>query len=160
MTLLRQHIGEKWDEEGEISEADKQIVRDNIVDSMTKCTDLTIMQNLEDCMHIIALEDYPHNWPNVLVQIGESLTSEDVQTCYASLCALKAIIKKYQSKIGKERKPLLEITEGAFGILEELYEKHIKIFDDSSVLIMTVLTKIFYFANYVVVFFFSLIRFL
>lgn len=80
MTLLRQHVGEKWDEEGEISEADKQLVRDNIVDSMTKCTDLTIMQNLEDCIHIIALEDYPHNWPNVLLQIGESLTADDVQT--------------------------------------------------------------------------------
>ena len=42
---------------------------------MTKCTDLTVMENLEDCMHLIAQEDYPHNWPDVLFQIGENLTS-------------------------------------------------------------------------------------
>lgn len=101
-------------------------------------------------MHVIAIEDYPERWPNVLMQIGENLTSDNTQVCYASLCALKSIIRKYQSKIGKERKPLLEITENAFGILETLFEAHLKSFDEPSVLIMTVLTKIFYFVNYVV----------
>jgi len=152
VTLLRQHIGERWEEENEISQNDKQIIRDNIVESMTKCTDLTVMESLEDCMHIIAVEDYPENWPNVLVQVGENLTAESPQVWYASLCALKAIIKKYQSKIGKERKPLLEITENAFDILEGQFEKHLTNFDQSSVLIMTVLTKIFYYANYVVLY--------
>jgi hypothetical protein len=84
--------------------------------------------------------------------VGENLTAESPQVWYASLCALKAIIKKYQSKIGKERKPLLEITENAFDILEGQFEKHLTNFDQSSVLIMTVLTKIFYYANYVVLY--------
>lgn len=108
------------------------------------------MENLEDCMHLIAQEDYPHNWPDVLFQIGENLTSDDDQTCYASLWALRAIIKKYQNKIGEERKPLVDITIAAFDILETLFEKHLQIFNEWSVLIMTVLTKIFYLANYVV----------
>lgn len=118
---------------------------------MTKCTDLTVIKNLEDCMHIIALEDYPERWPDVLFQIGEYLSSDNNQCCYAALCSLKAIIRKYQSMLGKERKPLFTITENAFGILEDLFEKHLNNFDQSSVLIMNVLTKIFYFANYVVV---------
>jgi len=85
VTLLRQQIEDKWESKDGICESDKQIIRENIVDSMTKCTDLTVMENLEDCMHLIAQEDYPHNWPDVLFQIGENLTSDDDQTCYASL---------------------------------------------------------------------------
>jgi len=119
---------------------------------MTNCVDLTTIKNLEECMYVIALEDYPDRWPNALAQIGESILSEDSQTCYASLCALRAIIKKYQNKLGKERKPLLEISETAFDILESQFEKYLKIFDEPAVLIMTVLTKIFYLSNYVVLF--------
>ena len=117
---------------------------------MTKCIDLTVMENLEECMHIIVLEDYPENWQNVLFQIGENLNSDDDQVWYASLCSLRAIIKKYQNKIGEERLPLVDITTAAFDILEKLFEKHLKTFNEWSVLIMTVLTKIFYLANYVV----------
>ena len=117
---------------------------------MTNCTDLTVIENLEECMHMIVLEDYPERWPDVLFQIGENLNSDNDQICYASLCALRAIIKKYQNKIGEERLPLVDITTAAFDILEKLFEKHIQIFNEWSVLIMTVLTKIFYLANYVV----------
>lgn len=119
---------------------------------MTRCSDLQIMKTLEECVHLIAVEDYPEQWPGVLVQIGENLTSEEVQVCYSSLCALKAIIKKYQTQIGQYRAPLIDITKSAFEILEGLFLKHLEIFDDSSVLIMTALTKIFYYSNYVVVF--------
>jgi hypothetical protein len=119
---------------------------------MTRCSDIRIVKTLEECVHLIAVEDYPEEWPGVLEQIGENLESEDVQVCYSSLCALKAIIKKYQTKIGKYRAPLIEITKIAFEILERLFQKHLQIFDDSSVLIMTALTKIFLLANYVVVF--------
>lgn len=85
MTLLRQHVSERWEDEKDIPDSDKQIIRDNIVTCMTKCTDLAIIESLEDCMHLIAIEDYPHNWDNVLMQIGENLMSEEVQVCYASL---------------------------------------------------------------------------
>jgi hypothetical protein len=150
VTLLRQNIDDRWEEDKSISEGDKEIIRANIVPSMTKCTDLTVIQSLEDCMHVIAVEDYPENWPNVLMQIGENLTSEDAQTCYASLCALKAIVKKYMNSLGRKREPLLEITTNAFELLEGLFSKHLEIFSQSSVLIMTILAKIFYYANYVV----------
>ena len=153
MTLLRQHISDRWeDEKGDITEADRTTIKENIVPSMTKCTDLAIMKSLDDWVHTIALEDYPHHWPGVLQQIGENIISDNVLVCYSSLCALKALVKKYQSELGRERANLLEITQNAFDILEPLFEKHLEIFDDSSILIWTVLTKIFYFANYVVVF--------
>ena len=85
MTLLRQHIKDNWEEDNIIPYSDKQFIRDNIVESMTKCSDLTIIENLEECMHNIAVEDYPEYWPNVLVQIGENLNSDNSQICYASL---------------------------------------------------------------------------
>ena len=83
------------------------------------------------------------------MQIGQNLESEDPQIWYSSLWSLKAIIKKYQNKAGEERKQLNEITETAFTIMERLFEKYIKIFNEPSVMIMTVLTRIFYLANYV-----------
>ena len=153
VTLLRQYVEERWDTEGEISQNDKEIIKENIVGSMSACTDLMIIENLEDCMNFIALEDYPERWDGVLEQIGANMVSEDLQVCYAALCSLRAIVKKYYMKIGGERKPLLEITENAFSILEGLFQKHLETFDDTSVIIMTVLTKIFYLANYVVLYY-------
>lgn len=119
---------------------------------MTQCTDLIILKSLEDCVHTIAYEDYPEEWPEVLQQIGERMIEDNVQVQYSSLWALKAIIKKYQNQLGQERAPLFEITRNAFNIIEPLFEKHLEILDDTSVLILTALTKIFYYANYVVVF--------
>lgn len=151
VTLLRKHVDDRWDSrESHISESDRKIVKENLVPSMTKCTNLTVMKNLEDCIYSIAVDDYPGNWDCVLMQIGESMNSDDDQVCYASLCALRAIVSTFKLSLGQERKPLIEITQNAFGMLETLFQKHLEIFSTSSVLIMTVLTKIFFFANYVV----------
>ena len=158
-TLLRQHMEDRWSQENEICQEDRQIIKEHIVPSMTLCTDLTIIQNLEDCMYVIAQEDYPQNWPDVLTQIGEKMQCEDSQVLYPTLCALRAIIRKYQSKLGVERKPLIDFTVYAFEILENQFEKHLQIFNDTSILIMTVLTKIFFLANYVVLSF-SFINFI
>jgi len=80
------------------------------------------------------------------------MIEDNIQVQYSSLCALKAIIKKYQNSLGQERAPLFEITRNAFDIIEPLFEKHLEIFDDTSVLILTAMTKIFFYSNYVVVF--------
>lgn len=151
VTILRKNICERWEEEN-ISDEDRKILKENIVPAMTQVTDLTIMDSLEECIHHIAYEDYPQEWPGVLEQVGERIVSDDAQVQYSSLLALKAIVRKYQNTLGAERSHLLDITRNCFEILENLFEKHLESFNSTSVLIMTVLTKIFFYSNYVVVF--------
>ena len=65
----------------------------NIIEKMCVAENLTITKELEEIVHLIALHEYPHNWKNALVQIGENLGKEDEQLLYGSLCALKGIVK-------------------------------------------------------------------
>jgi hypothetical protein len=46
---------------------------DQIIDKMCCCDNLQIISNLEDVVYVVALNEYPHNWKQALVKIGENL---------------------------------------------------------------------------------------
>ena len=56
VTLLRQQIEEKWSEKDKVLESDKQLIRDNIIECITKSTDFSVIQSLEDCTRNLVLK--------------------------------------------------------------------------------------------------------
>ena len=123
----------------------------NLIPLMCKVDDLKILHNLEDVVFMIADEEYPQNWGFVRDQIGEQIVSQNEQTLYAALCALKGIVKKYKTVVNLSRVHLNEICEKVYPLLEDIVQNIINSTDDKNLLLMIVIIKIFYLSNYVVI---------
>lgn len=122
----------------------------NIIEKMCVSDNLAIIKDLEDIVHLIAVHEYPHNWKNALIQIGDNLGKEDEQLLYGSLCALKGIVKRFKTKTKLEWIHLHEIAAGAFPVIEGIIGNIIASHEEKDLILMAVMFKIFYLANYVV----------
>ncbi len=89
-------MAEYWDE---MHVQNKDYIVQNIIPHMTKCDDLTIIHHLEEVVYMIAKEEFPQNWGFAKDQIGELIVKQDEQVLYATLCALKGIVKKYKTVV-------------------------------------------------------------
>ena len=123
---------------------------ENVIHKMCSSDNLQVISNLEDIVFQIAIHEFPETWTNALEVIGEYLTKDDALALYGALCALRGIVRRFKTTLGLERSHLHVIIKNAFPILEGIYERHIDSNDEQSIILMTVMTKIFYFANYVV----------
>lgn len=63
--------------EGEslIPAADRQALRDNLLESLIRAPRI-VQSQLGECMKSIVLVDFPHNWPSLLPQLSQNLGSQ------------------------------------------------------------------------------------
>ena len=100
-----------------IAEADKAVVRENLVEALV-VAEPKVRAQLGLCLRHIAFADYPEKWPTLLTAIGSKLTSTDQLQLHGGLLALRVLAKIHEYR--KERGPIDQIVRECFPILLQL----------------------------------------
>eukprot|EP00741_Cyanophora_paradoxa_P019839 tig00000217_g19147.t1 len=120
-------ISREWEEELEdgkapkLSDADKQAVRDNILEALIYAHPLVRVQ-VAVALRTIANADFPERWPSLVPGILQNIHSNDPQRCYGALLALRVLAKKYEYKPSEQRGPVEELVNVTFPVLLQLFQ--------------------------------------
>jgi hypothetical protein len=126
-----------------INIADKQLIRDNLIESVIHSPE-AIRSQLIVCVRHITSHDFPENWPNIIDKVVHFVQTNDMNAWYGALQAFYQLCKIYEYKSNKER----EIYNNSMRILLPLFLERLYVLkDDQSdlcVLIQKQILKIFY----------------
>ena len=131
-----------------VSEADKAIVRENILEALVRSQG-TLTGIMAECLGQIAQVDFPHAWPGLVPQIVNNLNSGDIMRMQAVLTGLRTLTKKYEYKDKEtDRAPLVQLIKAVFplliNVLMTLVAQHNEI--EAALMIKTIL-KIYWSAS-------------
>ncbi len=122
---------------------DKQLIRDNLIESVIHSPE-TIRVQLIVCVRHITSLDFPEKWPNIIDKVVNFMQTNNVNAWYGALQAFYQLCKIYEYKSNKER----EIYNNSMRILLPLFlERLYSLKDDLSDLSMLTqkqVLKIFY----------------
>lgn len=106
-----------------LSDADKQVIRTNIVEVVIHSPPL-IRSQLVLCLENIVSSDYPNAWPELLPKVISLLASRDAASTLGALEVLHVIVGKYEYiPAGKKRRqPLQAVVEATFPIVLQLFQ--------------------------------------
>ena len=110
---MKSVISRRWDpSEGTqgLSDADKAVVRDNLVEAMV-FAESRVRTQLGLSLRAIAQVDYPDRWPGLVPAIVTNLQQQDPQRLYGALFALRTLVKVYEFRQDPNRGPLHHIVE-------------------------------------------------
>jgi hypothetical protein len=107
-----------------IPEADKSMVRENILGFVTQLPPLLRAQ-LGESIKTLVLSDYPEQWPSLLHWVTHNLESQD--QIFGALYVLRILSRKYEFKSDEERLPLYQIVEECFPRLLNIFNTLVQI---------------------------------
>ncbi|KAM0828157.1 hypothetical protein ACQ4PT_067733 [Festuca glaucescens] len=107
-----------------IPEADKSMVRENILGFVTQLPPLLRAQ-LGESIKTLILADYPEQWPSLLHWVTHNLESQD--QIFGALYVLRILSRKYEFKSEEERIPLYQIVEECFPRLLNIFNTLVQI---------------------------------
>ncbi|XP_047062820.1 importin beta-like SAD2 [Lolium rigidum] len=107
-----------------IPEADKSMVRENILGFVTQLPPLLRAQ-LGESIKTLVLADYPEQWPSLLHWVTHNLESQD--QIFGALYVLRILSRKYEFKSDEERLPLYQIVEECFPRLLNIFNTLVQI---------------------------------
>ncbi|KAL3141839.1 hypothetical protein ABBQ32_004507 [Trebouxia sp. C0010 RCD-2024] len=113
-----------WDpSEGDspIPAADKQALRDNLLEGLIRAPHIVQVQ-LGECMKNIVLVDFPEQWPSLLPQLAQNLHSQEQQRLYGALYALRLMTRKYEFRDAEERTPLETVVQTTFPTVLQVFQ--------------------------------------
>ncbi|XP_015795656.1 importin-7 [Tetranychus urticae] len=99
--------GPGLDNDFNIHEADRQIIRDSIIDAIVMAPEL-ISVHLAVCVSHIIKADFPGRWLGLVDKICIYLRHPDTKCWMGALLALYQLVKIYEYKTGDDRAPLDE----------------------------------------------------
>ncbi|CAM0905036.1 unnamed protein product [Alopecurus aequalis] len=111
-----------------IPEADKSMVRENILGFVTQLPPLLRAQ-LGESIKTLILADYPEQWPSLLHWVTRNLESQD--QIFGALYVLRILSRKYEFKSEEERIPLYQIVEECFPRLLNIFSTLVQIANPS-----------------------------
>lgn len=104
-------------EASRISEGDRKIIKDNILEAMIWQKIPAIRVQLVECLYLIIRGDFPENWPDLLPSIMKNFESQDPTRIHGACSALQQVFKKFQFKPDSDRQELVAHT---FPMLQQL----------------------------------------
>lgn len=105
------------------SEAAKDLVKQNILQSMISCEDISLIKILSASLHQILIRDFPHKWPGFESEIETHLKSQQsAEGLYPLLSAYNSFAKTRTSYIGDDREPISESNKTILPILENFMQ--------------------------------------
>uniref|UniRef100_A0ACD5UPG2 Uncharacterized protein n=1 Tax=Avena sativa TaxID=4498 RepID=A0ACD5UPG2_AVESA len=107
-----------------IPEADKSMVRENILGFVTQLPPLLRAQ-LGESIKTLILADYPEQWPSLLHWVTRNLESQD--QIFGALYVLRILSRKYEFKSEEERIPLYQIVDECFPRLLNIFNTLVQI---------------------------------
>jgi len=103
------------------NEEDKQMVRDNLLEAIVQSPPL-IRSQLCETLKAVIYNDFPHQWPGLMPQIGNNLGTTEPPRLYGALYALRILANKYEFKDEEERQPIQEIVRVTFPHLLNIFQ--------------------------------------
>jgi hypothetical protein len=97
----------------------------------------------------MAQTDYPEKWPGALNEIQLRLQSSEEDIIISGLRALKEVLRAYEFEIDEERKPIYQIVDLFFPQLEKLIQYVTSGNSANQILLMHLISKIFFISNQV-----------
>ncbi|GIL84239.1 hypothetical protein Vretimale_15865 [Volvox reticuliferus] len=105
-----------------ISDSDKEVVRQNILEAMIRAPH-NIQSQLSEVFKIIVYCDYPDRWPGLMQSLYGNLSAQDQARVYGGLLALRLLARKYEFRDEEERAPLEGIITTAFPLLLHIFRQ-------------------------------------
>jgi importin-7 len=147
--LFKQTVDDQWNKakgtQGppEIPEADKNIIRENALQSLLHCHP-QVSKQLQEAVKTIILNDWPKRWPNLIPTVFEVLkTQQNPLMLEGALSCYLAVIKKSEWK-EKEREQMYNLIQETFPFLLE-FMSHIRtIQTEESYRLQKTICKCFY----------------
>ena len=103
----------------------------------------------ENIVYNMAQTDYPEKWSTALQEIHDRLSSTEENIIISGLRALKELLRAYEFEIDEERKPIYQIVDLFFPQLEKLIEYVTGGNSPNQILLMHLISKIFFLSNQV-----------
>ncbi len=97
----------------------------------------------------MAQTDYPEKWSTALQEIHDRLSSPQENIIISGLRALKELLRAYEFEIDEERKPIYQIVDLFFPVLEKLIQYVTTANSPNQILLMHLISKIFFLSNQV-----------
>mmetsp|Transcript_36591 Transcript_36591/g.59153 ORF Transcript_36591/g.59153 Transcript_36591/m.59153 type:complete len:1025 (+) Transcript_36591:45-3119(+) len=141
--IFRDWVPKENNQRNKFSDEEKAIVRDNIVEALIFAHPQTRM-HIAQALRNIAQHDFPEQWPNLLQQIFNNLSSNTPVRLYGSLLALRVLAKQYEFKKQDIRGPLEKMVESTFPVLLQLFTYLLQIVSIESVDMQKIICKIFW----------------
>eukprot|EP00919_Chromeraceae_sp_WS-2016_P044087 GHVR01105097.1.p1 GENE.GHVR01105097.1~~GHVR01105097.1.p1 ORF type:complete len:478 (+),score=119.55 GHVR01105097.1:54-1487(+) len=128
---LKNAVKNRWEarqDRPSIAPKDKQYIRECILPAVSRCTVNTVRTQLEECLRVVVLHDYPDNSQQIRMQIEQSLLEASNSTTkeeneikknnlYASLVAIRKITRKFEMKKTDQREPVEELALNIFPMI-------------------------------------------
>uniref|UniRef100_A0A1A8FX38 Importin 7 n=1 Tax=Nothobranchius korthausae TaxID=1143690 RepID=A0A1A8FX38_9TELE len=126
-----------------IPEADRQFIRDNIVEAIIQSPDRIRVQ-LTTCIHHIIKHDYPARWTAIVDKIAFYLQSDNSLGWLGILLCLYQLVKNYEYKKPEERQPVVSAMHIFMPMLKDRCVQLLLDHSSESVLIQKQIFKILY----------------
>ncbi|KAI9283549.1 armadillo-type protein [Umbelopsis sp. AD052] len=116
---FKNRISKAWDTSrispsvSPIDPAERVVIKEQLLNVMTKVPQAVKVQ-LTASLNTILTSDFPDQWPDLVHQLQASLTSQNADTVYVGLLALKEVVKIYQWKSVDGREPLHQAVKLLF----------------------------------------------
>mmetsp|Transcript_20947 Transcript_20947/g.85380 ORF Transcript_20947/g.85380 Transcript_20947/m.85380 type:complete len:1027 (-) Transcript_20947:2588-5668(-) len=121
---MKNMIRRSWDQKGKLHDAEKVLIRDNLMEALV-FADPTVRPQIAETIKAVVIVDFPEKWPGLLQTIMNNLQSGDDRRLRAALIALRVVTKVYEFKMEKEgevnpRAALNHVVEQVFPKILEL----------------------------------------
>ncbi|VDK43500.1 unnamed protein product [Anisakis simplex] len=126
-----------------LSEQDKHIIREHIIDAIVASPEAIRVQ-LCTAIGTIMRHDFPKEWPHLPQKVTTLLHSVDGPSWLGALLVLRRLVKLYEYRRVKEKKPLVETMSV---LLPMLLDRLVTLMPDASqesCLLQKIILKIFY----------------
>ncbi|VBB27537.1 unnamed protein product [Acanthocheilonema viteae] len=126
-----------------LPEQDKHLIRELIIDAIVASPEAVRVQ-LCTAVGIITRHDFPKNWPHLPQKVAVLLHSVDGPSWLGALLVIRRLVKLYEYRRVKEKKPLVETMSL---LMPMLLERLITLMPDASqesCLLQKLILKIFY----------------
>lgn len=88
-----------------ITEEDKQIIRDNIIDALSQIKHKLVEKQINQCLKKIIRNDFPNKWVNVIEQIKNLFESEEEEKIFTGIKIFLQFSKVYEFEGHKIKLP-------------------------------------------------------
>jgi len=127
-----------------VSDADKNTIRQNIVECFMVQDDKAMRNILGECILGIAQDDFPKVWTSLVPEIQKNMRSGNMLRMYNALVATRKLVKKYQFRRKDQRLPLEVLVRHLFPMVRQLYANIINSNEIIAANMMKVCTKIYW----------------
>ena len=120
--LVNQHWRYASADDTTFSEADKEVVRANIYETIVHQRVPAIRGHLCEAVNYISARDFPERWGALLPQVASGFQGGDLNRTHASVCVLYQLFKRYRHKSDERKEEVNGLVAQIFPVLLQMFQ--------------------------------------